>query len=132
MTPLQPLTLTPADIPQAQPPAINAINRLFRGLVNGLANQLTLSENLTTKFVTFPIPGGIPSAQYIIPTGLNGRCTGLMVWNVVPSTGFGCTVGTVNARWQDNGNGTITVREIAVLDPGPDYELTLLLWGEPI
>lgn len=133
-TPPTPFQLRANDFPAAPAQGfVTPFNTQSRQTAAALAKGLTFSDNSNVEFKTFGVPGGVPATSYTVSHGLSGRCTGLMVWNVVASTtGLGVTIGTVNAQWVDNGDGTISVYNLGTLSAGPDYQVTLALFGEPL
>lgn len=137
-----PVNLRPSDLKDATPSETRLIEFLGRQLQPFLQQMRSLvdgrlgTDNLNAAFVDVevlmpatPTPG-LPPFPMSVNTGLSGVCRGLTVVRVQNNSSSGYQEAAVFPDWQDNGNGTVTLKWLTGLSASTAYTVTLRAEGE--
>lgn len=128
----QQLQFRPEDLPQVKTPILTALNTFLRQLRDGLSNRLTLTQNnaasirgqnitVTSPWTAFSFTHGLPS----------GRCTDLVPTYIQDTAAIPTFPSPTWPVWQDNGDGTVTIKNIGGLTAGKTYAFRFLCLSEP-
>jgi len=120
------------DIPLWTEGILSYINQFTEEIYSAFNRNITIPENIKgqIKVLEFRTASDYISSQtFIEQTFLNSlgrKMQVLFVGNVVNDSDPSYKYSNLSVSWQDNGNGTITVRYISGLENSKNYRITLL------
>lgn len=120
------------DVPQWIDGILSYINQFTEEIYSAMNRNITIPENVKgqIKVLEFRTASDYISAQtFEEQTFLNSlgrKMQVLFVGNVVNESNLTYKYSGLSVSWQDNGNGTITVRYISGLENSKNYRITLL------
>lgn len=120
------------DIPLWTEGILSYLNQFTEEIYSAFNRNITIPENIKgqIKILEFRTASDYISSQtFVEQTFLNSlgrKMQVLFVGNVVDESNISYKYEGLSVSWQDNGNGTITVRYISGLQDSKNYKITLL------